>query len=584
MMYISVLLLTLHASCSCVAAQENDFCSVTANSLCITRETFSSWNDARECCIDRGGDLAIPSQDTKDVDTLISARINQVWVGGRVSRVWTTDNSSYYYGTWKGCSDNIAQDVDFHPSNSLSECLQTCYSFHCAYVKESQCGCSNSISRSRKYDCEDPFRWDGGVVKGTNTHRFDRKRPSVKEFVKYGSSFLWITKYKLKWTSAGLMCEQGGGTLAKLNWESPLLQDSLYDIFSSGSLWLGVGPAKWRFINGRLVSDMWPDVKQDYLRKCLVWKGSGLEAHWCPRSYPYIPAACALPYETTTATIIVEETPTDPLDVSTVDELSTVITDTNPPSSQSSRTTVITHQPSGETDHVTNESLVGVTLDMSNTEMSSPALYTGVGVSMGLLVLCVVTVMIVCRVRKRSSQSGAPDSRLRREKQYNHNVGYDLRSGSIVWMTELDTNHDQTNMYINGNIKNNTVEEVFYSTVKAKTPSSDAGITSPKSNCVDKRVDDALQPGADYDKLAVPKASGCHTKPTPLQSVVSRKDPTYVNYNESSVTSPYDHVIARGSPKKNNENYDELHIDNITCAPTDGVGDFSVYDHVSSDI
>lgn len=182
---------------------ESDDCSVKANSLCITRETFSPWDDARDYCIDHGGDLSIPRPGTTDVDSLISAQKNQVWIGGRVFRVWATgateehrpfslfyvfynskqyrydafiiyvrilkhdarscvfmiflklkqfgetiieindlfylltDNSSYYFGIWNKCLDDIDEDIAAHPSNSLSECLQSCSSYDYAFVKVS---------------------------------------------------------------------------------------------------------------------------------------------------------------------------------------------------------------------------------------------------------------------------------------------------------------------------------------------------------------------------------------------------------------------------------------------------------------
>lgn len=149
-------------------------------------------------------------------------------------------------------------------------------------------------------------------------------------------------------------------------------------------------------------------------------------------------------------------------------------------------------------------------------------------------------------------------------------------------MVELSTNDNQASGHINCKSNNNSVREVLYSSVNAREPSCDTGMAIHKSNDVAKKVGDGLQQEADYDKLAVPKASGSHTRPTQLPSDVPGEDPTYVNYNNSSVTSPYDHVITKGSPKKNNSNYDELHFQSITC--TTGPGDFSVYDHVSSDI
>lgn len=55
--------------------------------LCVTRDAFTSWDEARDHCVELGGDLAVPERTASDMQDLIQV---SVWAGGRATRVWVT--------------------------------------------------------------------------------------------------------------------------------------------------------------------------------------------------------------------------------------------------------------------------------------------------------------------------------------------------------------------------------------------------------------------------------------------------------------------------------------------------------------
>ncbi|XP_064617468.1 uncharacterized protein LOC135481729 [Liolophura sinensis] len=318
MRHLHVLLILLGLSRSRSKAQ--DACEEVKESLCITRDVFTSWDRARDHCIYLGGDLTVPGQNTGDMQNQLKA---SVWAGGRETRVWIRDNSSYYYGIWQGCVDDTEMFVTFRPSEDLSECLQSCSRFHFAYVKTSLCGCFNAEFKLRNAGCLDPYLWEASLKKVplTNIHVFtmvsDKNRrqkcgqisspdkgkrvrrsdrtcdeqsislcqfaniSSTQDGVHYGPSVLLTTNNSGTWDSGRQNCSTEGGSLVKLDWESPMMRTELNKEFGSISMWIGLRPEAWYFIDGSPVLSTWPDFKPGSDKSCLVWGATGLATVEC---------------------------------------------------------------------------------------------------------------------------------------------------------------------------------------------------------------------------------------------------------------------------------------------------------------
>lgn len=83
-----------------------------------------------------------------------------------------------------------------------------------------------------------------------NFRLFSANISSVRDNVTYGPSVLVSADKKGSWDSGRQMCSAEGGSLAKLDWDSPMLIAKLNEVFGDATMWIGLGPVGWYFNDG----------------------------------------------------------------------------------------------------------------------------------------------------------------------------------------------------------------------------------------------------------------------------------------------------------------------------------------------
>ncbi|XP_064595036.1 uncharacterized protein LOC135461743 [Liolophura sinensis] len=552
-----------------VLAQASHSCWSKVKNLCITTKNFTAWRDARDHCIDLGGNLTIPRNDTKHLQN--ATRLgDKVWVGGRTTRVWIKDKSFYYFGDWTGCVNSANHSHRFRQSNDLSECLYSCYRFSYALMQRGQCACLDKSLPSRRTNCTDPFMWSSSLqnIAANQTHQFSmsvavntkdaldakhcgqgqarkrrrfwrrtrdcgQARTSLCQFdnstgdseIQYGRFFLKRLGKEQSWVSSRQICEKESGVLAKLDWQSPLMKASFFETFKGHWMWLGLDSVRWYFINGQPVASSWPNFNTGEHEKCLVWGESELISVQCSGVMEF-PAACTLPYEAPPKTDVTND-----------------VTSTSESEMTSAMRDTLTTENSG--------------------------MYVGIGVGLAVIAALVLVVVVVWSVRRKRHRPGKP-SNLQSRQRAAH-VGHGITPMKQIGSQGIVDGEE--NSYVNPHTTTDApnLDEMYAKVVNK--PLTQNKMTS------DVKTED------DYDRLAVSKASGpltCHNAATSLYSVVSPEDITYVNCDKTTVVSPYHHLVFEDSPGvKDTACYDQMDIHNV--GRTRELDMSSLYNHVTEE-